>query len=134
ARTAPAVSTAGLNLARPSASDQRCVTLKEQEDLRWWAFNDCSFTVSYAWCVTGGNDQRFDCAATLPGLVSSTVATRGRTLTPYMGGVGRRHLFVCRAPATPHVREVSPGRFEHQCASPARAAAPARPATTQAPQ
>lgn len=113
------------------ASAPRCIEFKRQENRGYSAVNACPYRVNYAWCVSGGTDPAVECGPPFIARVSSAVPPNAQTASTYLGGVGRMHVFACRAPGTPMVREAE-GRFEHQCLGPATASPPAQAKTPPA--
>lgn len=109
----------------PYPAADRCLIMKVGVDPRYFfAFNDCSYRVNYAWCVTNAEYRNSECGGPTIARGAGAVAARTNALSTYSGGMGRLYMFGCRAPGTPVVKLVG-GKPTHECFGP-------EPATTTA--
>jgi hypothetical protein len=112
--------------ATPYPAADRCLHMKAGRDMNsQYAFNDCSYRVNYAWCVTGSDNPGAECGGPTIARGAGAVSPKANARSSYPGGLGRLHIFSCRAPGAPVVREAE-GKLTHQCLGPA-------PTTAQAP-
>ena len=103
----------------PYPAADRCLIMKEGIDpLYHYAFNNCSYRVNYAWCVTNSNFRSAECGGPMVARGAGAVAPQSNARSTYPGGLGRLYMFACRAPGLPIVKQVD-GKLIHECLGPA---------------
>ena len=89
---------------------------QQRTTLTYVAVNDCSYPVTYTWCMTGTTSgSAFECRAPTFARGGGAVGPRAQSVTSYRGGVGQLHVFTCKAPAAPVISEAGRGKFTYEC-------------------